>query len=172
MSKSGICINFTCSQVKKVPSKPGNQPVVIFLTLDAPTWLCSQDIVTPHHFEVYLVFSNEVRSYAFWGSLTPKLIVIISGWTVRDSVLLRVVFFCCCDHDSTGCITIMPVLQAVPYCASIFLGCCMIVFHDWVVLYCACIIVGCYVLVQVQFMVPWLGILAWPSMTLNNTCKM
>ena len=93
MSKSGICINFTCSQVKKVPSKPGNQPVVIFLTLDAPTWLCSQDIVTPHHFEVYLVFRNEVWSYAFWGSLTPKLIVIISGWTARDSVLLRVVFF-------------------------------------------------------------------------------
>ena len=143
-SKSKICTNFTWGPIKKVPSQSGNQPVVIFLTLDAPTWLCSQDIVTPHHFEIYLVFSNEVRSHAFWGSLTPKLIVIISGWTVRDSVLLRVVFF----------VVVIVISQAVSQSCKYY-GLCLIALP-------------CFWAMLHWQMVMWLGSLEWPQVQLGQ----
>ncbi len=161
-----ICKNFVRRPIKEVPLSSGNQPVVtIFhsgcasMNLDSchfdstsfkwvsEIWQCVM-ILCP------LAELNSSAHCLHYGLNCDSLKLVGSG-----------LFFC--DCKSTGYIAIRPVKRAVQYCAPIFVGCSVLMSVDLAVPYHAPMVV----VVHFQCMVPWLGILAWPLMTMGITCK-
>lgn len=67
-----------------------NQQVVIILTLDVPSFIWWQKILTPHHFDIYLGLGDESQYCVRWQSFTPRIIILIVGLPVRVLVQSQV----------------------------------------------------------------------------------
>ena len=124
-------------------------------------------ILTSRHFDNHLGFGILLNPMLFVGVCTPRLIVCITGWTKRVSVCCKWSFHC--DCNCAVCITIILMLQTVPYHAPMFVGCCTLVYNIRSGPYCRPMSFVCCTLVHAQCMVPWIGNLAWPQLTLDST---
>ena len=73
----------------------------------------------------------------FHGVFTPGIIVCITDWTAKVSVCHERLFYC--DPVHTGCLAIVPILWAVSYWASMFVG----LTHSYITIGLCHVVVPC-----------------------------